>query len=163
MICLGLLSCPKGHKSFGGSSGGGGGGVPSAAGQYIDIGRGWNNGVSMSDTVSHAFSISGLMGLTVNQIETSAVPVSGNMVRYGVRLTPSEKQMGGMVALSISPVSLVVLDSLDGGQLQAGSVMPPTDKSNYDKGYILLEFNLPSSSSGLYLVDLVDRALFVHK
>lgn len=156
VFCLGVASCSKGHKSYGGSSSSGGsestrgsgpfgGGVPSESGDYANAGSGWI-GMTMEQS---------LLGKNPDQLnEGRALTVSGDTIRYGWRLTPTEK------ADSYTPnlTTWIHLRSLSVGQ-SAGypedviiedQSINGVDRSDYDAGYVLWEFKLPPASSQYY-------------
>jgi hypothetical protein len=147
VVCLGVASCRKEHKSYGGSSSSGGvesestrgsglfgGGVPSEPGDYVDVGNGW---VRM--TMEQSLTSKDPSQLSPDQ----ALTVSGDTVRYGWRLTPTEKQDSYTPNLT-TWISLYPL-SVERSQRISGS-----DRSDYGAGYVLWEFKLPPVSGQYY-------------
>lgn len=151
------ISCPKGHKSFGGSSspsgesestrGGGlfGGGLPDRPGGYIDIGNGWQD-------VEKLPTVFGFM-IHKEDIQSKKLTCSSSHVRFGGRMTASEQESRGMIAMGVAGVELLRYPSPGPTEEVDGA-----DNSNYDKGYILLEWSLPER--GLYGLKMGDDTLF---
>ena len=159
-VCLGATSCPKGHKSIGGSASAStgassGGGIPSAPGDYWDIGSGWRSYPTIK--VGPFFG-----KIDGDQFRSSLQHTSSSVVRFGARLSPSERESdvaADAMSSSGDNLRLVKFDSLD--SLNGHQISTYVDKSNYQKGYVLAEFNL--SEPGIYGIQAWGELLCIER
>jgi hypothetical protein len=147
---LGVISCPKGHKSIGGF---GGGGVPQAQGRHVDFGSGWDQGIT--------FPWSGGSWNSMLEDQSNANQINGSIVKFGYRLGPTQLQMGSLGILGVGDVTLCKYDDLS--DRKSEQEIPCVDKSKYgsDSGYVMLEFSIPGP--GYYVMRNAQNHLLLEK
>ncbi|OGB75380.1 hypothetical protein A2810_02965 [candidate division Kazan bacterium RIFCSPHIGHO2_01_FULL_49_10] len=164
IICLGVASCPKGHKNFGGA-GLGGSNLPDSPGAYIDIGAGWTTNGVQQVSAPLAMMVSGSIfgpnakrGLcSVDEFEQKVVSPPSGKLRYCYR-TVSGEQVSPME----SGVNLYRL-TRQGNEMmisEANQDMGALNVSRPSKGNAyLVEINL--SGSGDYAFASAQWTVFI--
>ncbi|MBN2585116.1 hypothetical protein JXA59_00490 [Patescibacteria group bacterium] len=115
IVCIGVAACPKGHKSFGGSS----------------VGSGLFGGGGPPSTPGYYYDAgNGWKTFTGGEQD---IGIHGDTVSYGWRFTETEKQQIGFIAAAVYIVF---------GQESPERLITPNDRSNYDAGYMWLEFRV---------------------
>lgn len=173
MIFFIATSCSRPGIISGGSSGT----PPAEPGNYIKIGGGsWQK-------IPQNKLIRGNLGIGVDQIDNLTVPIPANCqtVIYGYRLLPEEINALGTYFDTVRPF----LSSSSGLDL-APAVITPADafvpslrsrvmhdneravrgdhsKTDTAKGYVVIEYQLPPSESGMYGVETIDLKVFFLK
>jgi hypothetical protein len=175
VVCLGVASCPAGHKSFGGSSGGsstlansssssdsssGGlfGGVPPAAGAYVDVGNGWESAESYRTGNPIALMAAGMGAIQFSsESEFNSKAVSARTVKIAVRavdgaqLSPMEYGVN-LYKLTLNGDTLLIDD-----RLQVPSAVKV--KMSHDQSLYTATADL--SGSGYYVMAVALYAVWI--
>ena len=134
---------------------------PSGPGQHIDIGYGWDQGLGpgWQSRRSDLCIIGGnIYGVSPGEIDPYIIQLGSDTIHYRYNLSPSEKQMSGLAAfatdfMGLSELEVMSTRGYEGNYEEGSRLGSSIDKSDYERGYILFEFQVPFSSTGLYVFE----------
>lgn len=130
--------------------------VPKSQGYYVDYGYGmekYEDIISRYPGVRKAYDV--YPHCDNSSAFNSVIPLSGNRrIKIGWRLTPSEQQLGGLVAIA-AEMSIGGLKFAGNGSkyFDEVSIRSVEDQSDYKKGYTLFVYDLDPACD-LYIMQL---------